>query len=513
MHRSSSLSNSQITTHDYGGSPEGGDRRVGSRGQQACSTRLEVGVKNLMKTPRLWEDRTHADLTIDCFPRQWKVHKAILCSHSDFFKAACQPGRFKEGRDNFITLRSQAGVTDLDIVALSEYDNPEAINVLVYHLYHPNTDYTKIAGDAGMKLVLHAWIFAAAEKYSLKGLKLQAVHHARSLLKNSPKNEDMQWQMAEAIGAVYEGTAKTVTELRQCMSSALLRNQGRLLQVPAIRDAIGGIEGLMLWRDKTHADLTVQCYPRQWRVHKAILCSRCGFFKAACEPGRFKEGSENTVTLRSRLESEDGDDDNDDAAGCDDPEAINVLMYHLYHPSTKYRHMDDSGKGMTLVLHVRVFAAADKYGLQTLQMQASDFAHEIMNQRDPNSELQDQMIEALKPIYTETPETAISLRRSMNSVLWRNNGELLKSPPFQAAIEAVPGLAYELLLTKANDDFDRTMPPYCGCGDIDNSIFKCQDCGARKQLCKRHEREWNAGDDFCDVCDTGETKRLLYAWR
>ncbi|RMY87607.1 hypothetical protein D0861_05273 [Hortaea werneckii] len=207
---------------------------------------LKVATDGLaLAVNRLWEDRTHADLTIDCFPRQWKVHKAILCSHSDFFKAACQPGRFKEGRDNFITLRSQAGVTDLDIVALSEYDNPEAINVLVYHLYHPNTDYTKIAGDAGMKLVLHAWIFAAAEKYSLKGLKLQAVHHARSLLKNSPKNEDMQWQMAEAIGAVYEGTAKTVTELRQCMSSALLRNQGRLLQVPAIRDAIGGIEGLM----------------------------------------------------------------------------------------------------------------------------------------------------------------------------------------------------------------------------------------------------------------------------
>lgn len=188
-------------------------------------------------------------------------------------------------------------------------------------------------------------------------------------------------------------------------------------------------------------------------------------------------------------------------------------MYHLYHPSAKYRDLDANGKGMTLILHVRVFAAADKYGLKALQLQASDFAHEIMNQRDPNSELQDQMTEALKPIYTETPATAISLRRSMNSVLWRNRGELLKSPPFQAAIEAVPGLAYELLLTKANDDFDRTMPPYCGCSDIDNSIFKCQDCGARKQLCKRHEREWNAGDDFCDMCDTGETKRLLHAWK
>ncbi|RMY56374.1 hypothetical protein D0865_03682 [Hortaea werneckii] len=267
-----------------------------------------------------------------------------------------------------------------------------------------------------------------------------------------------------------------------------------------------------LWRDKTHADLTVQCYPRQWRVHKAILCSRCGFFKAACEPGRFKEGSENTVTLRSRLESEDDDDDNNDAEGCDDPEAINVLMYHLYHPSTKYRAMDNSGKAMTLALHVRVFAAADKYGLKGLQLQALDFAHELMNERNPDGELLYQMNEALKPIYTETPEAAISMRRSMNSVLWRNNGELLQSPPFQATIKAIPGLAYELLLTKATEDFDKSMPPYCGCSDIDNSIFKCQDCGARKQLCRRHEREWNGGDDWCDMCGTGETKRLLHAY-
>ncbi|KAI7538532.1 hypothetical protein KC331_g10297 [Hortaea werneckii] len=381
---------------------------------------LKVATDELaLAVNRLWEDRTHADLTIDCYPRQWKVHKAILCSSSDFFKAACQPGRFKEGSDNVITLRSQAEVPGLPTVALSEYDNPEAINVLIYHLYHPNIDYMTLAGVAGMELVLHAWIFAAAEKHNLKGLKLQAEHHTRSLLGKAPKDEDVQHQMAEAMAAIFVGTAETAMELRRATTSALLRHQGQLLKVPAIREAIEAIDGLTysllekktvevvgtgvlkLRREKTHADLTVQYYPRQWRVHKAILCSRCEFFKAACEPGRFKEGSENTVTLRSRLESEDGDNDNNDAEGCDDPEAINVLMYHLYHPSTKYRDMDNSGKGMTLVLHVRVFAAADKYGLKGLQLQALDFAHEIMNQRHPDGELLNQMNEALKPIYTE----------------------------------------------------------------------------------------------------------------
>ncbi|KAI7152402.1 hypothetical protein KC349_g8987 [Hortaea werneckii] len=484
---------------------------------------LKVATNELaLAVNRLWEDRTHADLTINCYPRQWKVHKAILCSSFDFFKAACQPGRFKEGSDNVITLRSQAEVPGLPTVALSEYDNPQAINVLIYHLYHPNIDYMTLAGAAGMELVLHAWIFAAAEKYNLKGLKLQAEHHTRYLLGKAPKDKNVQDQMAEAMAAIFIGTAETARELRRRITSALLRHEGQLLKVPAIRDAIEAIDGLTYsLLEKKTVEVVMErqdaCGSDGPMLPKAMEGTQGHFvfalrvFKAACEPGRFKEGSENTITLRSRLEPED-DDDDDDAVGCDDPEAINVLMYHLYHPSTKYRAMDNSGKGMTLTLHVRVFAAADKYGLKGLQLQALDFAHEMVNQRNPDGELLNQMNEALKPIYTETLETAISMRRSMNSMLWRNNGEWLQSPPFQATIKAIPGLAYELLLTKATEDFDKSMPPYCGCSDIDNSIFKCQDCGARKQLCRRHEREWNLGDDMCDTCDTGETKRLLHVW-
>ncbi|KAI7230440.1 hypothetical protein KC330_g6946 [Hortaea werneckii] len=436
---------------------------------------------------------------------------ALAVNSSDFFKAACQPGRFKEGSDNVITLRSQAEVPGLPTVALSEYDKPEAINVLVYHLYHPNTDYTTLAGDADMRLVLHAWVFAAAEKYNLKGLKLQAEHHTRTLLGKAPKDKNVQDQMAEAMAAIFVGTAETAMELRRRMNSALLS----LLEKKTVEVVGAGLLKcnhcqVMERQDACGSDGSMLPKAMEGTQGHSMFALRV--FKAACEPGRFKKGSENTITLRSRLESEEDDDDDNDALGCDDPEAINVLMYHLYHPSTKYRHMDDSGKGMTLALHVRVFAAADKYGLKRLQLQALDFAHEMMNQRNPDGELLNQMNEALKPIYTEAPETAISMRCSMNSVLWRNNGELLQSPLFQATIKAIPELAYELLMTKATEDFDKSMPPYCGCSDIDNSIFKCQDCGARKQLCRRHEREWNGGDDWCDMCDTGETKRLLHAW-
>ncbi|RMY33365.1 hypothetical protein D0866_05968 [Hortaea werneckii] len=250
---------------------------------------LKVASNELaLAVNRLWEDRTHADLTIDCYPRQWKVHKAILCSSSDFFKAACQPGRFKEGSNNVITLRSQAEVAGLPTVALNECDNPEAINVLIYHLYHPNIDYTTLAGDADMRLLLHAWVFAAAEKYNLKGLKLQAEHHTRSLLGKAPKDENIQHQMAEAMTAIFIGTAETAMELRRRMTSALLRHGGRLLKVPAIREAIEAIDGLTysLLEKKTVEVVgtgLLKCNHCQDGPNYILQCLDCDFLLARCE--------------------------------------------------------------------------------------------------------------------------------------------------------------------------------------------------------------------------------------
>lgn len=32
-----------------------------------------------------------------------------------------------------------------------------------------------------------------------------------------------------------------------------------------------------------YSDLTVQCGAKEWKVHKAIVCSQSGFFKKACK--------------------------------------------------------------------------------------------------------------------------------------------------------------------------------------------------------------------------------------
>ncbi|KAF5539801.1 amino acid transport gap1, partial [Fusarium phyllophilum] len=62
-----------------------------------------------------------------------------------------------------------------------------------------------------------------------------------------------------------------------------------------------------------YSDLTITCGKDQYRVHKAIICPRSNFFKAACD-GKFKEAQTGKVNLPD-----------------DDPRAVCMMIEYLYH--------------------------------------------------------------------------------------------------------------------------------------------------------------------------------------
>ena len=61
-----------------------------------------------------------------------------------------------------------------------------------------------------------------------------------------------------------------------------------------------------------YSDLTIVCNYRQWAVHRAIVCSRSGFFDGACSSG-FLEASSGVIDLSE-----------------DDQDAVEQMIHCMY---------------------------------------------------------------------------------------------------------------------------------------------------------------------------------------
>ncbi|KAF5594759.1 hypothetical protein FPCIR_4773 [Fusarium pseudocircinatum] len=101
-----------LTSHLPTTSPHFPSQR--SAASMAAQNAQSEALANLLKTG------DYSDLTITCGKDQYRVHKAIICPRSNFFKAACD-GKFEE---------AHTGEVDLPD------DDPAAVRMMIEYLYH-----------------------------------------------------------------------------------------------------------------------------------------------------------------------------------------------------------------------------------------------------------------------------------------------------------------------------------------------------------------------------------------
>lgn len=138
----------------------------------------------------------HTDLLILCGSDAYRVHKAIVCSQSEFFRLACRKhtnsgGEFKEAHSGVIVLPSRkvdANSTEpKDFNWDTDADDPRFVKLMIHYFYHLDYLETETAKlkrqdlkaedfdrahtlNTGI-LIDHASMYAMGDKYGVCGLK------------------------------------------------------------------------------------------------------------------------------------------------------------------------------------------------------------------------------------------------------------------------------------------------------------------------------------------------------
>ncbi|ENH68019.1 hypothetical protein FOC1_g10002266 [Fusarium oxysporum f. sp. cubense race 1] len=230
-----------------------------------------------------------------------------------------------------------------------------------------------------------------------------------------------------------------------------------------------------------YSDLVILCGKDQYCVHKAIICPRSHFFKAACD-GEFKEAQTGTICLPD-----------------DDPVVVRMMIEYLYHDtyappagaesdrSRQERGSSTSTNSVSvqspsqaspnqssstprpspapsptpphpprpsapqrpippanLHLHAKVYALGEKYGIQPLKALAL---------RKFESEAQfhlhsDDFLQGIREAYTSTVETDRPLRDAVVAIL-RSNKDLLKKDSVKEVLKET-SLGFDLLMEFAS---------------------------------------------------------------
>ncbi|KAH7625221.1 hypothetical protein SMAC4_12941 [Sordaria macrospora] len=213
-----------------------GDSPASSVAQTARGTVGDDPSKDLISSLKgLYSSGEYSDLVISCGGREYHVHRAIVCTQSEFFSAACR-GSFKEAQEGKIDLPE---------------DDPRLVHIMVHYLYHFDYDVqlqqersgfdglemdgygTNVNGPVADTLLTHAKIYALAEKYLVRGLKAVALRKFKAAATVSLDIDDF---LGAAL-VVYESTIEDDRGLRDVVVETFYKHS-KWLDKEKVRDVV-----------------------------------------------------------------------------------------------------------------------------------------------------------------------------------------------------------------------------------------------------------------------------------
>ncbi|KXT08474.1 hypothetical protein AC579_4432 [Pseudocercospora musae] len=212
---------------------------------------------------KLLDTGNFSDLQVTCGDSQWAVHKAIICTQSDFFNACSK--NFKEAEEGVIKMPD---------------DNKHAVDALITYLYKADYDDELAVKDLA-PIVLSVHVHSIADKYNVTDLaELAAAKVA--------KRATTEWNtsaFADAIEEMYKTSPESSkTMQKQVVAVAAqhikeLRSQVFGIRFREVSDAIAPFSAALLGR-------IVDAKPKQSpfdgvKIYRCPACSQKVFMETA----------------------------------------------------------------------------------------------------------------------------------------------------------------------------------------------------------------------------------------
>ncbi|PGH11332.1 hypothetical protein AJ79_04948 [Helicocarpus griseus UAMH5409] len=208
------------------------------------------------------------------------------------------------------------------------------------------------------------------------------------------------------------------------------------------------------------SDLTIKAAGREFRAHRLVICGQSEYFSRLFR-ANWKETVEDLIDFTK-----------------DYPRVVEALvrfMYGLDYDNCDNEELEDGSRGiLPLILHVRVYAAAEKYGIPLLNKVATKKFLRTCTSVD-----KEDLHLIIPEVYTNTPSTDRGLRDLVTRASKAFMGSFSKMPDFVNALRQHEGFLVDILQCKLGYFQFKCPNEFCNFfwdGALENSLSSYYTC-------------------------------------